>query len=150
MVVYNIIMETFTTTSSDQTRNLGTELARELRGGEVLCLSGDLGAGKTTFTQGLLEGLGAQGPYTSPTFAIMKQYEGKKFIIHHIDTYRVQSADLIDLGWKDFVNQPEHVTIVEWAERISDIIPENAVWLQFEWVDEQTRTITMTSQKKSA
>lgn len=139
-------MEKFITTSSEQTKTLGFEFAKELRGGEVVCLSGDLGSGKTTFTQGLLEGLGAKGPFTSPTFAIMKVYDLQNSEImqaRHIDTYRVSSSDLIELGWKDFAGKPKIVTIVEWAEKISDLIPENAIRINFEWIEENNRKITM-------
>ena len=76
-IVLTIMQNQLITTSSTQTKKLGEMLAQELCGREIICLSGDLGSGKTTFTQGLLKGLGIKGPYTSPTFNIIKEYEGQ-------------------------------------------------------------------------
>ena len=150
----------FLTNNSLETQKLGEMLAMELRGGEIICLSGDLGAGKTTFAQGLLKGLGATGPYTSPTFVIMKEYKKKisnfKFqisnklknsnnkiqSIYHIDAYRVGEEDIESLGWEEIIADKRNVIIVEWAERISGIIPKGSLWIEFEGVDEEKRRIT--------
>jgi len=144
-------MQKIITENSEQTRELAKLLALEIRGGEIICLSGDLGAGKTTFTQGLLEGLGVEGPYTSPTFAIMKEYRlqttnYKLQTVYHIDAYRVEEKDILDLGWKDFAGKENTVTIVEWAERAENIIPSGALRLDFKWLDENKREIII-SQK---
>jgi tRNA threonylcarbamoyladenosine biosynthesis protein TsaE len=128
----------FVTTDFKQTQKLGELLSRELRGGEVVCLSGDLGAGKTTFTQGLLKGLGAKGPYTSPTFVIMKKYGEHIF---HIDAYRVGADDILNLGWKEIIADKNNIVIIEWAERVSDIIPKDSLWVNFEWKGEKERKI---------
>jgi tRNA threonylcarbamoyladenosine biosynthesis protein TsaE len=132
------------TTSAKETRELGQQTAQQLNGGEVICLTGELGAGKTTFTQGLLEGLGAQGPYTSPTFNIMKEYETSNFKIVHIDAYRVNGDDLLELGFNDFAGKGNIITIIEWPENVKAIIPEDALRIQFEWLDENQRKITFT------
>lgn len=144
-------MEEFTTTGSTQTQQLGEMLAKEIRGGEIICLAGDLGAGKTTFTQGFLKGLGARGPYTSPTFVIMKEYKKEKGAvrrIYHIDAYRIEAHDVLDLGWEEMVKfareKKDSVIVVEWADRIKKIIPPDAVWIEFEWVDENKRLIRTT------
>jgi tRNA threonylcarbamoyladenosine biosynthesis protein TsaE len=148
--------EIFTTTSDIQTKKLGEILASELLGGEIICLSGDLGAGKTTFTQGVLKGLKVGGPYTSPTFAIMKHYKInfkfkilnlKLMNIYHIDAYRVNSKDLLELGFKDFAGKENSVTIIEWPEKVKKIIPTSAVWINFEWLSDKERKLTL-SQKK--
>jgi len=144
-------MQKIITENSEQTRELAKLLALEIRGGEIICLSGDLGAGKTTFTQGLLEGLGVEGPYTSPTFAIMKEYRlqttnYKLQTVYHIDAYRVEEKDILDLGWKDFAGKENTVTIVEWAERAENVIPSGALRLDFKWLDENKREIII-SQK---
>jgi tRNA threonylcarbamoyladenosine biosynthesis protein TsaE len=147
----------FITNNHKETQKLGELLALELRGGEVLCLDGELGAGKTTFTQGLLQGLGAKGPYTSPTFLIMKEYETKissatadKFQIsnkikkvYHIDAYRIEAQDLLNLGWEEIIADPKNIIIVEWSERIKKILPKEAVRIKFEWLDENQRRITL-------
>jgi tRNA threonylcarbamoyladenosine biosynthesis protein TsaE len=138
-------------TSAAQTKKIGRLLAEELRGGEIICLSGDLGAGKTTFTQGLLKGLKIKGPYTSPTFNIIKEYEiNLKFKIsnlklssvYHIDAYRISSKDLAALGFKDFAGQKNTVVIIEWPEKIKSLIPTDAVWIHFKWLNEKERAIT--------
>lgn len=147
----------FVTENFKETQKLGELLASELRGGEIICLSGDLGAGKTTFAQGLLKGLKVKGPYTSPTFLIMKEYRVthnvervsqkiKKKAIHdprstihgvyHIDAYRIKEKDMLNLGWEEIVANKNNVIIVEWAERIRKIIPKSAVWLQLQWSDQ--------------
>jgi len=140
-------MKNFITISSLQTKKLGELLAQELCGSEIICLSGDLGAGKTTFTQGLLKGLKIKGPYTSPTFAILKEYKIPKHPkspsrIFHIDAYRIGAKDLQELGFKDFAGKPGTITIIEWPEKVKKIIPKNSVWIYFEWIDEKQRKVS--------
>ena len=121
----------------------------------IICLSGDLGSGKTTFAQGFLKGLGVKGPYTSPTFIVIKHYkrqlacDNKQLTkskkersnvkcqmsnIYHIDAYRVNAKDILNLGWKEIISG-DNIALVEWADRIKRIIPRNALWIKFEWVD---------------
>lgn len=165
-------MKTFITKNSKETQKLGKSLAKELKSGIVIALKGDLGCGKTTFTQGFLKGLKIKGPYTSPTFLVIKNYKKefpiskslprrqagkfpikskiqnpKKQNIYHIDTYRVNSKDILDLGWEEIVADKNNVIIVEWADRIRKIIPSGALWIEFEWVDNNTREIKFTSIK---
>ena len=136
-------METIITKSSKETQELGRKLAGKMQGGEVVCLFGELGSGKTTFTQGFLKALGAKGPYTSPTFLIMKQYKLKDETIYHIDAYRVGEKDVANLGWEEIIADKKNVVIVEWAERIKSIVPKNALWIKFEWVSGEERKITL-------
>ena len=141
----------FITEKFEETKKLGKLLAGELRGGEIICLSGELGAGKTTFTQGLLEGLGAEKPYTSPTFVVMKEYNppagGQN--IYHIDAYRIGEKDLLNLGWEEIIENPKVVSIIEWADKIKKIIPVRAVWIDFEWIDENRRRIVLRKAEKT-
>jgi tRNA threonylcarbamoyladenosine biosynthesis protein TsaE len=135
-------------------------LARKVKTGGIVCLSGDLGSGKTTFTQGLLKGLKVKGPYTSPTFVVMKEYhitcnikhktKNKKTFhapcsmfhaVYHIDAYRVNSKDILDLSWEEIIASPQNIVIIEWADRIRDIIPKGSLWIEFEWVDKNERKI---------
>jgi tRNA threonylcarbamoyladenosine biosynthesis protein TsaE len=146
-------MNEFITTSAIQTKKIGAILAEELCGGEIICLTGDLGAGKTTFTQGLLKGLGVKGPYTSPTFAIVKEYKLKDInqkikSIFHIDAYRIKSKDLIELGFKDFAGKDNVITIIEWPEKVKQLIPTDAVWINFEWITDKKRKITLSLKKE--
>ena len=152
------------TKSSSETKKLGEILAQELKGGEIICLSGNLGSGKTTFAQGFLKGLKVEGPYTSPTFVVMKKYHitwnmehGTKYKrmlhapcsmlhdVYHIDAYRVSAKDIFNMGWKEIAADKNNVIIVEWAERIKKIIPERAIWVRFEWTSKNERKISMSS-----
>lgn len=133
----------FVTTSSKQTRKMGEILAKELKGGEIICLSGELGSGKTTFAQGVLKGLRAKGPYTSPTFVVMKHYKAGRRNIYHIDVYRVESKDILDLGWEEIIAGKNNIVIVEWAERIKRIIPRDAIWIKFEHLKDDERKISV-------
>ncbi len=137
--------------STLQTKKIAQLLAEELRGGEIICLAGDLGAGKTTFAQGLLKGLKIKGPYTSPTFAIVKEYKInlkfkisnlKLLSVYHIDAYRITAKDLLELGFGDFVGKKNTVVILEWPEKVKKIIPKDAVWINFQWIGEKEREIT--------
>jgi len=145
----------FITTSSKETQRLGELLADEILKGSdpfkgigslTICLSGDLGAGKTTFTQGLLKGLKVKGPYTSPTFVIMKKYKNNIF---HLDAYRVKDKDILNLGWEEIITDPKNIVIVEWADRIKKIIPNppagGVLWIKFEWLDKNKRKMTFMS-----
>lgn len=138
-------MPTIITKNSRETQELGKKLAGKMQGGEVVCLSGELGSGKTTFTQGFLKELGAKGPYTSPTFLIMKEYKLKDKTIYHIDAYRVGEKDILNLGWEEIIADKKNVVIVEWAERIKNIVPKNALWVKFEWINENERRINLKS-----
>lgn len=145
----------FITNNSKETQKLGAILAAEIKQGAIICLSGDLGSGKTTFTQGFLKGLKVKGPYTSLTFVIMKKYEphptpplikGRRLgggvkSIYHIDAYRVKAKDILNLGWKEMLAEKNNIIIIEWAERIKKIIPRGAGWIKFEWLGEKKRRI---------
>ncbi|MDD5083641.1 MAG: tRNA (adenosine(37)-N6)-threonylcarbamoyltransferase complex ATPase subunit type 1 TsaE [Candidatus Moranbacteria bacterium] len=137
------------TTSKEETIRFGQKLAARLSSGAVIALSGDLGAGKTTLTQGLLSGLGVAGPYTSPTFVIMKQYdispEAHKGIrrAYHADAYRIGTQEMLSIGWEEWMEDPAGIVIAEWPERIADIIPESAISLSLQWLDETRRRIVI-------
>lgn len=113
----------------------------ELRA-KVIALQGDLGAGKTTFTQGFLKALGVTHHVTSPTFLIVRKYEistplqrGVAHYHHayHFDLYRIQKPkELLDLGFKKIISDPHAIVLIEWPERIEKILPKNTVWIHFE------------------
>lgn len=137
------IMKKIITESAEQTKELGKLLAQELRGGEILCLDGELGAGKTTFTQGLLGGLKIKGPYTSPTFVIMKKYKAKNLTaVYHIDAYRIAATDLLELGWKEIMANKKNMVIIEWSNRVKKILPKKCLKITFAWLDKNKRQIT--------
>ena len=143
------MVKTIITKNSRETRALGEEMAKGIKDGPaIFCLEGNLGSGKTTFTQGLLKGLGAEGPYTSPTFVIMKEYKiqvksqkSKVKRVYHLDAYRVGEKDVLNLGWEELISDPENAVIVEWPERIKNIIPTSVKWLKFKWLEENEREI---------
>lgn len=118
------------------------KLSPKKRGALVLGLVGDLGAGKTTFTQAFLRSLGIRGRITSPTFVLMKRYELRgvsRFVSHgfvsifHIDCYRIKKpCELTALGFKEILADPENIIVIEWADRVKKILPKNMLWLYFE------------------
>lgn len=136
------------TTSAQETRKIAGAVAQELTPGTTLCLGGDLGAGKTTFAQGVLEALGARKPHTSPTFVIMKEYvltqptRGIKRI-YHVDAYRVEEKDLANLGFAEWCADPEGLVILEWPERIKNLLPPNAWHIHFLWKSDTEREVSI-------
>ena len=130
----------FCTTCSDaETRALGRLLAAPLHPGDVLCLRGELGAGKTTFIQGLAEGLGVTDPATSPSFTIIHEHRGR-LPFYHLDLYRLAAADLADIGIEE-VLAAEAVVAIEWAERLpADLCGDGLdLEIDFEQSDENVR-----------
>lgn len=131
----------------DQLRQLASQTAASLKGGEVLALRGDLGAGKTTFTQDLAAALGVTSSVSSPTFGLQKQYQlpdGKQ--LHHFDWYRLDGADQVaDLGMAEIWLQPQTITVIEWPERALELLPPQTIFISLEHVDAETRRITINS-----
>jgi len=134
------------TSSSNQTKKLGEKFAREIlksrsrKKAFVIGLEGELGGGKTTFIQGFAKGLGIKEKILSPTFVIMKKFNN----FYHFDCYKIQkSKELLDLGFKEIISNSENIIVVEWADKIKKIMPKNTLWIQFEFVDETIRKITI-------
>ncbi len=116
-----MVSETF---SAEETFALGEKLGRAAQPGDVYTLVGDLGAGKTVFTQGFARGLGITEPVNSPTFTILQVYDTGRLPLYHFDVYRIEDPDeMEEIGWEDCV-YGDGVSIVEWADRIRDILPE--------------------------
>ncbi|MBA3046890.1 tRNA (adenosine(37)-N6)-threonylcarbamoyltransferase complex ATPase subunit type 1 TsaE [Patescibacteria group bacterium] len=123
-------MQQATTTSEKQTFNLAKKIAKDIKGGEIIGLTGNLGAGKTIFTKGLAAGLGIKQTVNSPTFVLMKVYQIRnqkseiKNLIH-IDAYRIKhEQDIIAIGAQEYFARPDSVTIIEWADKIKKILPK--------------------------
>ena len=113
------------THSPDETRALGERLARRLRPGDVLCLWGDLGAGKSELTRGIAAGLGVTAPVTSPSFTIMNVYEEGRLPLYHFDWYRLESSEeLYEMGMDEYL-AGDGVSVVEWPGVCPDAMPEN-------------------------
>ena len=121
-------MESVIVDNLKSTEELAEKFAKLLCGGEVVLLGGDLGAGKTTFTKYVLKALGVKDEVTSPTFTIMKEYDGKKFKIYHFDMYRISSGDEArEFGLEDYIFSGDKgsITFIEWPENIEDILVGN-------------------------
>ncbi|MGH2706603.1 MAG: tRNA (adenosine(37)-N6)-threonylcarbamoyltransferase complex ATPase subunit type 1 TsaE [Actinomycetota bacterium] len=116
---------TIETRSPEETRRLGVALSPLLLPGDVIALAGDLGAGKTTFVQGLAAGLGVPERVTSPTFILMKEYLGGRYPLMHIDVYRLDTVqEVIDLGYDEFLD-PSHIVVVEWGDVVEPLLPKD-------------------------
>jgi tRNA threonylcarbamoyladenosine biosynthesis protein TsaE len=116
--------------SPEETRRLAGDLLPHLPGRAVLALHGDLGSGKTCFVQGLALALGIRRAVTSPTFALIREYRGRRMLVH-IDLYRIRSPDeALDLGMEEYL-EADAVVAVEWAERAADLLPEDTIHLSF-------------------
>jgi tRNA threonylcarbamoyladenosine biosynthesis protein TsaE len=129
--------------SPDETRALGHKLGALLQPFDVVALYGELGAGKTLFVKAVAEGAGAPGA-SSPTFAIVNQYEGR-LRLHHFDLYRLQGpGDLFALGFEDLLAEPA-ATLVEWADRARSALPEDRLEIVFEHHGVESRQATLTA-----
>ena len=128
--------------SAEATEAAGERLGATLGPGAVVALIGELGAGKTCFVQGLVRGLGTTVRATSPTFVLVNQYSGR-LPIHHVDAYRTDSmAELLDLGLLEMVGG-EGVTVIEWADKLTPLLPPDAVHVHIAGVGDEPRTITI-------
>ncbi|PWA06339.1 tRNA (adenosine(37)-N6)-threonylcarbamoyltransferase complex ATPase subunit type 1 TsaE [Pueribacillus theae] len=128
------------TSSPEETEQLGEKMAGYLNPGDVLTLEGDLGAGKTTFTKGLAKGLGIKRVVNSPTFTIIKEYDGR-MPLYHMDVYRLEESDE-DLGFDEYF-AGEGVTVVEWASFIQDMLPENYLSIRITLLNDQKRSFEL-------
>ena len=131
----------FEVNSVEETWELAKKLATELKPGDVVCLEGDLGAGKTTFTQGLAAALGVPGRVTSPTFCIVQEHRGPWLLVH-MDLYRLHGEDdVIAIGWEDYLAEGA-ILVVEWPERAGALIPAEARHIVFTHLEgEESRRI---------
>lgn len=120
------------TTSPTQTYEYAKSLAQDCKGGEVFCLDGDLGVGKTVFTKGFAEGLGICEDITSPTFAIVNTYYGD-INLNHFDVYRLSSIyELDDIGFEEYIYDNKSVSLIEWGLLFKEALPSNTVYIKIE------------------
>jgi tRNA threonylcarbamoyladenosine biosynthesis protein TsaE len=132
----------FISKSAEETMAVGRTYGRSAGKGDVVALSGDLGAGKTQFVKGFVAGLESTADVTSPTFVLVHEYGGGRLPVYHFDFYRLENrAAILQLGFDDYVFG-DGVSLIEWADRHPDLIPNQAKWLSFELRDENTRVIT--------
>lgn len=124
-----MIYETY---CAEETYQVGFELGKKCQAREVYCLDGDLGVGKTVFTQGFAAGLGIDEPVNSPTFTIIQEYDSGRLPLYHFDVYRIADVDEMDeVGFDDYV-EGEGVCLIEWAHLIEEILPEQLITIKIE------------------
>lgn len=133
----------FISRSADQTRRIGIRIGNLVHPHDVICLSGDLGAGKTTIAQGIANGWGALEQATSPTFVLVKNYRRPDSSeMFHLDAYRLQNAmEAEDLDIDRMISSGP--VIVEWPERILDALPDEYLWIEMNWLGEEQRGLLM-------
>lgn len=145
------------THGSEETKKFAGELAKKIlktpllkeKGAFAVGLKGDLGGGKTTFVQGFAKGLGIKEKITSPTFNIFKKFriskpEERFSHFYHFDCYRIENPEeVLPLGFKEIISDPQNIVLMEWAENIKEILPKNTKWITFKSVDESTREIIL-------
>lgn len=141
--------EIFVTNSAEETKKLGEELAKSLKGGDLVALFGDLGGGKTTFVQGLALGFGIKRRIISPTFIIIRTYnieskttDQKPKTFYHLDLYRTgMIEDIKSLGIDEIIGNDNNIVVIEWAEKLKDLLPKKRTDIFFEYLEENKRKI---------
>lgn len=133
--------------SEEQTKRFAEKIFKRLKGGEIFCLYGELGSGKTTFVKGLSLGLGLKERIISPTFILLRSYSPTRSRIsrlHHIDLYRIHGPeDTEALGLEELLSEKNSVIVIEWAEKIKDLLPKRRIDIYFEYIDENKRLINI-------
>jgi tRNA threonylcarbamoyladenosine biosynthesis protein TsaE len=134
----------FVSHSPDQTRRLGVRLGELLKPGDLVFLAGDLGAGKTTFAQGIARGWGSLDPVTSPTFVLVNEYRrADEAHLYHFDAFRLDKpAEAVALGLTEILEEGGPL-LVEWPERVQPVLPENGLWVRLRWVDDSRRALQL-------
>ena len=128
--------------SVEETQRIGERLGKLAGAGDVFCLEGDLGSGKTCFTQGLGRGLGVAAAIHSPTFILANEHRSGRLPLYHLDVYRMHGADeALGIGLDDYV-YGDGVCVIEWAEKIDAALPSERLWIKFRHIDENQRGIS--------
>lgn len=131
------------THSPEEMRELGRLIGKNLSESEVIGIVGELGAGKTHLTQGIMEGLGSSDAAASPTFSIVHEHRDGRLRACHFDFYRLKAeSELLGIGWEDYL-ESEAVLVIEWANLFPDALPDDASWLLIEHVGETDRRVTL-------
>jgi tRNA threonylcarbamoyladenosine biosynthesis protein TsaE len=133
---------TLISNSPAETEAIGRQVAENIGIGSVLALNGDLGSGKTLFVKGVVAGLGSSADVTSPTFTILHEYRGGRLPVYHFDLFRVENQQALSrLGLDDYFFG-DGISVIEWADRFPEFVPEQARWIFFEIKSETQRAIT--------
>lgn len=136
-----------TTHSADETIALGKKIGARLNGGDIIAYRGGLGAGKTTITHGIAQGMGLKDDVSSPTFALVNEYRGK-INLYHFDMYRINGGlDLETTGFYDYMDS-DSVLAIEWSENIASELPDNVITVTISRVDDNTREIELNGDER--
>jgi len=134
------------TSSAEETKSFGEKIGRALKPGDILVLTGQLGAGKTTLIQGIAKGLEIKDYVTSPTFTLINEYKGI-YPFFHLDLYRLDDPSQIeDLGIEEYFNNKDGIMVIEWAEKLGGLMPKNAFEIKIENTGESERKIWLSSE----
>jgi tRNA threonylcarbamoyladenosine biosynthesis protein TsaE len=142
---------TLTVHGGEAMRGLGRRIGGQLIAGDVVLLHGDLGAGKTTLTQGLADALGVAGATQSPTFTLMSQYgvtlaDGTEGTLYHLDLYRLDEPEQLgDIGWEEAIAPESGVSVVEWPERAGAWLPDRYILVSIGYIDADSREVTVSA-----
>ena len=133
--------KTYVLKSTKDTLSLGKRIAKGLEPGAVIALTGPLGAGKTTLAQAIARGLCVTERMASPTFTIVQEYRSGRLPLFHFDVYRVSDPDeLFEIGFEEYLHAGG-VCLIEWADLIEDVMPENTVWIRMEYGEEEDERV---------
>jgi len=136
-------MKQYISTSEKETKSIAKKFAKKFKRG-VIALSGELGAGKTTFVQGFAKGLGIKEKIISPTFVLIRQHKipNTKKALYHVDLYRLDNLkDLEHIGLKEILSNKQNLVLIEWAEKAKKMLPQNTIWIYFNLKNKSTREI---------
>lgn len=144
----DVIDKEFTSNTPEETIAMGKKFAATLGEGDVVCLEGDLGAGKTHFVKGMAEAYGIdREEVSSPTFTLINEYYGEK-TLYHFDCYRMESPrEAIEIGLEEYLYD-DGISVIEWPERIASLIPPDAIWVAIEEIDRNTRKFVISKGRK--
>jgi tRNA threonylcarbamoyladenosine biosynthesis protein TsaE len=138
-----VVIETF---SAEETKTFGEKIGRSLKPGDIVALTGELGAGKTTLIQGIARGLKINEHVTSPTFTLINEYKGI-YPFFHLDLYRLDDPSQIeDLGIEEYFDNKDGIMVIEWAEKLGKLMPNNAMQIKMESTGESERKIWLSSE----
>ena len=130
------------TKNFEETKSFGKSFAKQIKNGGIIALYGQLGSGKTTFTQGLANGLGIKKRIISPTFIVIRTYKLRIKNFYHIDLYRVENkTEIQNLGLQELLDNPENIVVIEWAEKLENLLPKKRIDIHFTEIEKDKRKI---------
>lgn len=132
-------------TSPAETQQMGSLFGETAEPGDLICLEGDLGSGKTAFVQGIGKGLGIPQAIHSPTFVLANEYPGGRLVLYHLDVYRVRGVqEAMGFGLEDYI-EGDGVCVIEWSEKIRAAVPPERLWIRFDYLSESERQLHLTA-----